>query len=95
MIFAIKPISTGGTKKTVEFCKKHNKPWVEIYHTGHVWADGREKIKTKSIRVMAKMLREFVSDHEIGTLNVAGPRASKEPGIGDFVREVLEAAFPR
>ena len=95
MIFAINPILTGGTKKTVEFCKKHNKPWFEIYHTGQVRADGREKIKTQSIRVMAKMLREFVSDNEIGTLNVAGPRASKEPGIGDFVREVLEAAFPR
>ena len=66
-----------------------------IYHTGQVRADGMEKIKTQSIRVMAKMLREFVSDNEIGTLNVEGPRASKEPGIGDFVREVLEAAFPR
>jgi Circularly permutated YpsA SLOG family len=45
----------------------------------------------QSIKVMAKMLRVFVSDNEIGTLNVAGPRTSKEPGIGDFVQEVLEA----
>jgi hypothetical protein len=26
-------------------------------------------------------------------LNVAGPRASKEPGVGEFVTEVLSRAF--
>jgi Circularly permutated YpsA SLOG family len=51
-------------------------------------------IMTRSTSVAAKMLREFVSDNEVATLNVAGPRASKEPGIGEFVREMLETAFP-
>ena len=27
-------------------------------------------------------------------LKVAEPRASKEPGVGDFVKEVLDTAFP-
>jgi hypothetical protein len=33
--------------------------------------------------------------NEILTLNVAGPRESKEPGVAEFVREVLEKAFSR
>ena len=32
--------------------------------------------------------------NEIQTLNVAGPRASNEPELGDFVKQVLEDAFP-
>jgi hypothetical protein len=42
----------------------------------------------------AQALRDFVADNEIATLNVAGPRASKEPQVGKFVKEVLEEAFP-
>jgi hypothetical protein len=38
-------------------------------------------------------LREFVEDNEIRTLNVAGSRASKEPGVAQLVGEALEAAF--
>jgi len=40
------------------------------------------------------MLREFVSGNEIKALNVAGPRASKEPEVGEFVKEVLGLAWP-
>lgn len=39
------------------------------------------------------MLREFVSDNEIETLNVAGPRTSKETEVGKFVREILDQTF--
>ena len=34
-----------------------------------------------------------ISDHRIQILNVAGPRASKEPQIAAFVKKVLEEAF--
>jgi hypothetical protein len=30
----------------------------------------------------AEKLREFVEEHRVKALNVAGPRASKEPGAG-------------
>jgi hypothetical protein len=40
-----------------------------------------------------KRLREFVADNEIRTLNVAAPRASGEPEVGEFVRKVLEEVF--
>jgi Circularly permutated YpsA SLOG family len=74
------PILTGGSKKTMEFAAKHNKPCLHI-NSGQSEA--------------AQALRDFVADNEIATLNVAGPRASKEPDVGDLVREVLDEAFPR
>ena len=70
---------TGGSKKTVEFAVKHNKPCLHI-HSGQLDA--------------AQFLRDFINDNEIATLNVAGPRESKEPQVGQFVRSVLEEAFP-
>ena len=45
------------------------------------------------VKDAGKRLLEFVVDNEIKTLNVAGPRASKESGVGDFVKEVLDTAF--
>jgi len=33
-------------------------------------------------------------DYEIEVLNLAGPRASKEPEVGAFVREVLDKTWP-
>jgi putative molybdenum carrier protein len=58
---------------------KHNKPCLHLY-------PGQQDA--------AQALWDFVADKEIATLNVAGPRASKEPQVGKFVKEVLEAAFP-
>ena len=71
--------TTGGSRKTAEFAVKHNKPYLHVH-------PGQENA--------AQALRDFVADNEIATLNVAGPRASKEPQVGKFVKEVLEAAFP-
>lgn len=49
--------------------------------------------KRRSPEEAAAELKEFIAEHEIRTLNVAGPRASGEPEIGAFVRETLERAF--
>lgn len=38
-------------------------------------------------------LRRFVAEHRILRLNVAGPRDSEAPGIGNAVGAVLDAAF--
>ena len=35
----------------------------------------------------------FVRDREVGVLNVAGPRESQSPGIGEQARAFLERAF--
>ena len=43
----------------------------------------------------AESLRQFIGQHEIRVLNVAGPRESGEPGVGEFVAGLLEAALGR
>jgi hypothetical protein len=70
---------TGGSRKTVEFTRKYNKPCLHI-HSG--------------VKDPEKRLLGFVVDNEIKILNVAWPRASNEPGLANFVREILEEAFP-
>ena len=42
----------------------------------------------------AHVLRDFIADNEILTVNVAGPRASEEPEVEKFVKSVLAEAFP-
>ena len=79
VIFSLAPALTGGSKKTAAFAIKHKKPWLHIYRDGQYDA--------------AELLLRFISDHRIKILNVAGPRASKEPQIAAFVKKVLEEAF--
>jgi hypothetical protein len=38
-------------------------------------------------------LKTFLEDNLIKVLNVAGPRASKEPKVAEFVVETLECVF--
>jgi Circularly permutated YpsA SLOG family len=71
---------TGGSLKTVDFARKHQKPNL------HLCAGD----KLASDKLVA-----FVQDHGVKVLNVAGPRASKEPGVGEFVVRTLEEAFGR
>ena len=43
----------------------------------------------------AESLRQFIGQHEIRVLNVAGPRESGELGVREFVAGLLEAALGR
>jgi hypothetical protein len=45
------------------------------------------------IESCAKQLRDFFASHQIARLNVAGPKASQEPEVADFVTAVLSWAF--
>jgi Circularly permutated YpsA SLOG family len=78
VLFSIEPDLTGGSKKTVEFARKLNKPWLHLC------------VGEKS---SAEKLKAFVEQHRVRVLNVAGPRASKEPGVGDFVMRTLDKVF--
>jgi hypothetical protein len=78
VIFSIGQNLSGGSHKTLELTEKHNKPCLYI-HPG--------------VKEAGKKLGDFVADNEIQTLNVAGPRASKEPGVAKFVREILDEAY--
>jgi hypothetical protein len=42
----------------------------------------------------ALRLATFVRMFKVRTLNIAGSRASSEPGLYQWVQEVLNAAFP-
>ena len=64
----------------MEFARKLKKPRLHLC-AGH--------------NAAADKLKAFVEEHRVKMLNVAGPRASKEPEVGEFVRRTLQAAFGR
>ena len=75
-IFTIKSQLTGGSLATQRFARTLGKPCL------HISRDDRYD--------PVEALLDFIEEFEIDTLNVAGPRASNEPGIGEFVWEVLD-----
>ncbi|MCF7675560.1 MAG: putative molybdenum carrier protein [Akkermansiaceae bacterium] len=81
VVFTLAAEVTGGSLKTIVFAKKHKKPCL------HLPRDGG------SLFAPALQLQEFVKQHGIKRLNVAGSRESKEPGIHQWVMGVLEDAF--
>jgi hypothetical protein len=79
VVFSIGPNLAGGSQKTVEFAGKQNKPLLHLH---------------RGCGDAANALRYFVADHDIAILNIAGPRESEEPEVGEFVKSVLTEAFP-
>ena len=73
----------GGTAKTADFCRLHDKPLLLI-----------DAATTPAPRASAKLLA-FVRKHRPRTLNVAGPRRSKCRTIYAYTRTVLDAALPK
>jgi len=65
----------GGSELTRRTALRLGKPLL------HLWA-GRRAVGAK--------LRGFIKLHHIQVLNVAGPRASEEPGLHEFVWKVLD-----
>jgi len=66
---------TGGSKKTADLARKYGKPCLHL--SAGKTVDPVEE------------LRAFIQSNGIKVLNVAGSRASKEPGVGNFVIDVL------
>jgi hypothetical protein len=81
VVFTLAPEATGGSLKTIGFARKHGKPCIHIPRNSGNYTDP------------ALTLQRFVDEHGITKLNVAGSRESKEPGIHDWVMQVLEDAF--
>ncbi len=67
----------GGTLQTVRFCSELGKP--------HLVIDRAVMDETAAATAIAA----FVAAHGIRTLNVAGPRASKQPQIYGWARAVI------
>ena len=68
----------GGTQRTVYLCREYGKPTLVI--------DLGRKLKAADFAA-------WLHEHRIETLNVAGPRESKQSGIGRQARRALEALF--
>jgi hypothetical protein len=65
----------GGSEATAGFARQLGKPWLHV----HPHSDWRA------------CLTNWLNGNRIAILNVAGPRASGAPGVGDFTCEVLDA----
>lgn len=78
VIFTLAEKLTGGSLKTMQFAQRAGRP---VIHLNPTFPDP------------AQSLAEFVARHGIRTLNVAGSRASKEPGVYRFVQGILGKAF--
>jgi putative molybdenum carrier protein len=75
ILFSVEPTFSGGSKRTMEFGRKHKKPRLHLY---------------PGVSEAADKLRVFVQENSVKVLNVAGPRASKEPKVGQFVMALLD-----
>lgn len=79
VIFTMNPILEGGSKLTFDVAKKLKKPVLHLH--------------PESLFDVAEELADFLKRHLVRIMNVAGSRASKEPGVGAFVMRVLEKVF--
>ena len=80
VIFSERAELTGGTKETAEFAKAIGKPLLKL-------------VSSAGIQESATQLNSFLKEHGIVVLNVAGPRASEEPEVSQFVNAVLTQAL--
>lgn len=81
VIITISRQLTGGSQLTHWMAVKHNKPSLHLSRE----RDGKDA---------GKKLLQFIQQHQIRILNVAGPRRSTEPAGARFARNVLMAFNP-
>ena len=81
VVFTLSEEATGGSLKTIDYTRKHQKPCLHLSQSD------------QQLESFTNRLLDFIGEHGIETLNVAGSRESKEPGIHDWVREVLESVI--
>jgi len=74
-IFSLNAALSGGSILTLNYAKGAKKPVIHLHASNK--ADP------------ATQLKDFIASNQIETLNVAGPRESKEPGVYEFTLAVL------
>lgn len=74
---------SGGSRKTKEFCAIYRKPCYAL-----PWRSGQQAPLNA-----ASEFRDWLAEHQICVLNVAGDRESKEPGVQDAVLRFLLVAL--
>jgi hypothetical protein len=89
VIFSIKPTLTGGSLRTAQVARRLGKPLLHLAREDSGFESHGSGFKVQGSG-LAERLRAFVREHQVSRLNVAGPRASQEPEIGGFVKQMLE-----
>jgi hypothetical protein len=80
VLFTLAAQMKGGTALTKELAERLGKPWLHL--TGGNSAGA-------TVQQAAERMSQFLTENHVHTLNVAGPRASQEPGVANFVDQVL------
>jgi hypothetical protein len=89
VVFSIKRNPVGGTRLTLNIAQRLGK---ECLHISRDQVIGRLGDGSAAIAESAGQFVAFLKKHAISRLNIAGPRASQEPEVGEFVNQVLHAA---
>ena len=72
---------TGGSALTQALAARHRKPCLHV------------NMDTVSVENAAELIGTWISKEGVEILNVAGPKASTDPGIYDTTLKLLEALF--
>lgn len=72
---------TGGSDYTREMAVKHHRPWLHI-----------DLSKTAAFQA-AIIINKWISQEKVAALNVAGPRASKDPTIYQDTLNIIESVY--
>lgn len=79
VIFTMNPKLSGGSLATQRFARTLGKPCLHL----------SRDVPSEPISALV----EFIEEFDVQVLNVAGPRASNEPGVGEFIWEVLDGVL--
>ncbi len=74
-------VLTGGTEYTREMAIKHKRPWLHI------------DLSQMAAFQAASAINQWILQNEIEILNVAGPRASKDPTVYQEALNIIESAY--
>ena len=72
---------TGGSAYTREMASRHNRPWLHI------------DLEQMAAFQAANAINQWVLQNKVEILNVAGPRASKDPTVYKDTVNILESAY--
>lgn len=71
----------GGSKLTIDVARSLARPLLHLSGGAH------------TVGELSSQLSAFLAEHRVRVLNITGPRASEEPGVGALVGAVLSAAL--
>jgi hypothetical protein len=90
IVFTIAPAASGGTSLTLACARRLGKPLLHLSRDEIAASFGNDDAIAAAA---AAQLLAFLEAHDIYIFDVAGPRESQEPEIGDFVHSVLTQAL--